>query len=294
MTQSDLVIFTEGISDRFFYDQIASIVCNPLGIRYRIKSGEELTGATGGKQVLLAHFNLLKLERKLRGKKPNRASVFFFLDKDLDDLKGTKIKSFHIAYTSPYHMENYLFMWGDLHHATSAVVGMDVSTVSQIIGDTSHWRQQVATAWKHWVYLCVHASLDGIACGANYHSTSKIHHGCSHKVDMARQAQKEEEIRNVSGLSETDFQTRQNQICHLVDELYAKGDYDCVFKGEWYKNWLATTIGGSSPPKRHKANKIFPAISPALLLTLDFSAQWSEHLRKPLLQIATQHNLSTN
>jgi hypothetical protein len=293
MTQSDLVIFTEGISDRFFYDQIASVVCSPMGISYQIRSGEELSGTTGGKKVLLAYYEVLNNAGKLHGKKGNRASVFFFMDKDIDDLKKTKINSKHIAYTKHYHLENYLFIWGDLHYATSAVVGLDVNTIKRIIGDVSSWRENAAFAWKHWVYICVHATIDKIASGANYHSCSQIHQGCSCNIDAVRQAKKEMELRIASGLTKEEFQLRQNQIRKIVDDLYSKGEYDCVFKGQWYIKWLESTISSSSKRNRHIANKISSAISPSLLLTLNFSGKWCEHLRQPLLQIATQHNMST-
>jgi len=294
MTQSDLFIFTEGISDRFFYDQIAAIICPPLGIRYQIKSGEELSGATGGKQVLLSYFRKLNEAGLLRGIKGKRASVFFYLDKDLDDLKGSKITSNYIAYTSPYHLENYLFMWGDVHYASSAAVGLDAKTISQIIGDISDWRLKVASAWKQWVYLCVQATIDGISCGANYHSCSKIHNGCSCDIDSKRQKQKETELRIASGLSAADFQSRQEQIHKLVDELYLKGNHDFVFKGQWYINWLESTISSSVKNKRQIVNQFSSAITPTLLLTLNYSGKWCKHLRDPLLKVATQHKMSKN
>ncbi len=282
MTLVNVVIYVEGKSDRFFYDRIAALVCNRLGIAYQIRSGEEIDGAAGGKQVLLAFFEVLRAQNKLQGYMGKSACAFFFLDKDIDDLKGTLVQSDYLVYTSPYHYENYLFMWGDVLTAAASVSDLDRGTVEEAIGDTATWRRDAAVTWKEWVVLCALSETANVNVGAGYHSTSRIHQGGFGEIDEARLDFIRTGFAGALGITPAEYSAREKLMRELVDRIYEANNYDSVFKGKWYANLLIARLKRARHPTKHSIDNISTHICPVLLATLDFSQPWSIHLRTPL------------
>jgi hypothetical protein len=173
----------------------------------------------------------------LDGSKKNRASAFFFLDKDVDELHGSIINSRHIGYTEHFNVENYYIIAGDLPLAAAASAALEVDALRQWFGDLDAWRRSVAEAWKTWVELCLYATLHGVACSCHFRSTSTVHKG-SGELDQTRYATTLEELKRASGLTAAEFKKRHKQIRATVKRYYSNGQHDALFNGKWYRLFI--------------------------------------------------------
>lgn len=284
MTRFDLVVFVEGRTDRYFYSRIATVVCEPLGISYQVRSADEL-GAGGGKPALLAHFARLRRKRALRGTPGRVAAAFFYLDKDLDDIRGAMLRSAHVAYTSGYHVENYFFREGDILQALASATYLDPRVLKKHLGNPALWRENAARAWIEWVYLCAHSAIDSLRCPANYHSGSLVHRGCYGGLLKERYEERLQSLRAASGLTVAVFDARHREIRALIDSAYARGAWDEVFPGKWYRLMIAETVSAHLRPYRPKVDGLAERVTAMLQYSLPYEKPWSTHLRSPLCNV---------
>ena len=129
MSSAVLYVFVERSNDRNVYSQLADKECQD-GTPYRVVTAEELSsGAGAGKQTLLQYFDYLKKCSSLIDNLGSKKTVsVFLLDKDLDDLKGTRRRSVHVVYTETYDIEAYYFIYGDLCRSASTASGLDIDS----------------------------------------------------------------------------------------------------------------------------------------------------------------------
>jgi hypothetical protein len=90
----------------------------------------------------------------------------------------------------------------------------------------------------------------------------------------------EQIVKESSSLTEELFQESFESISHKVDELYAAGKHDMVFKGKWYAGFLEAKIEGVIGKKLTKPSH--KSYFQTILSTLDFNAEWAEHFKEPL------------
>lgn len=276
MSRYELFVFVEGWTDRAFYSRM----CEALDLegKYQVKTAEGLAGsASGGKPKLLSLFQSLKARNELEDVFQGKRSMYmFFLDKDLDDWRGTMVTSAHVVYTLYYHMENYLYRHGDLVASAMAAGAIDANTARQVIGDPAEWRRGVALAWQDWVKLCVHAALDGISCRCTYRSPSQINDPSTGDVDDAKKNEWSEDLLSKCGCARVDAERRRDEIAAKVDERYTAGAYDEVFKGAWYARYLASQLHAKVAPGARTG--LVRALSVAALTGLNFREPWATHL----------------
>jgi hypothetical protein len=288
MTRADTILFVEGWTDRFFYDQLASIECHARNIKYDIRTAQDLAGDGDGKPKLLSLFRLLKKRRRLFAASRGRASAFFFFDKDLDDLRNTVVRSRHVAYTEPFNVESYYFIAGDLVRAAAASASLETELLRGAFGDNLDWRRSCANAWSRWVELCLHAALDNLRCSSHYRSDSNIHTGCFVKPDQERYKAALLELQKASSLSQSKFRRRHSEMRAIVKTHYSEGRHDAIFNGKWYRGFAQATVSAAAQDRRSSASTVANRISANLLLTMDFNDAWSLGLRRPLGRLVSR------
>jgi len=280
MSNTDIIVFVEGWSDRFFYDRLVNTSCSASGLKYQIRTAKEIGANANGKVALIALFNAFKHRGVLDGSKKQRTSAFFFLDKDIDELKNLIINSRHIGYTEHFNVENYYIIAGDLPLATAASAALEVDALRQWFGDLDAWRRSAAEAWKTWVELCLFATLHGVACSCHFRSNSTVHKG-SGQLDETRYATALDELKRAAGLTTTEFKRRHKQIRATVKGYYASGQHDALFNGKWYRIFIHAAVKTYSQGREFREN-LTRSINDSLILTIQFDGKWSDGLRRPI------------
>ncbi len=291
ISRTQVFAFVEGKkNDPFFYGKVCASVCQSVSVSYEICKAQELPGGAGGKQALIGFFEDLKQKSALTDSfKGKNTIAIFFLDKDVDDFLGKQLHSEHIVYTEYYDVENYLFIEGDIGEAAAASASMDTQLVLAGFGDYEDWHRRVAECWKAWVKLCMFAVQRNIRCECNYGVTSRINSPLHGPVDSAAYTQRLTTLENESGLSSEQFEKVFEEVSRLVDDLYARGEHDRIFKGKWYTTFLEIeikAIAGNRPinSKGGLANRLPNAIA----LTLDFGNPWADYFKQPLRRLICQ------
>ncbi len=285
MSTIEVFVFLEGQSDRNFYNNIVEPILSNAGIKSNIVTARELPGKTGGKPRLLKFFEFLEQNSALlddfKGKK---TASMFYLDKDVDDYLGQQKQSNHVVYTQYYCWENYLYVHGDLVKAIAAAASFDNPTIRTGLPINNQiWRLRVAENWKEWVTFCFFTQKRGINCICNYGvRSSQINDAPYARVDATKHTTLLTLLRQVSGLTTTDFSRVFGQISQEIDELYNDDNYDLVFKGSWYASFLAKDVDRIAGGQAYNKNGLPDRLISCLQLTIDFTGDWTSHFVHPL------------
>src|SRR5438445_2421225 len=141
ISRTQLFVFIEGQdNDPYFYSKICESVCVPAGVSYEHRVARELPGGAGGKGALLIFFQYLRRKRLLLSDfKGKRTAAVFFLDKDIDDVLRTRVRSPHVVYTEYYDVENHLFAAADLAEAAAAAASFDKLAIAAALRNEAEW-----------------------------------------------------------------------------------------------------------------------------------------------------------
>ena len=283
MSNYGIFVFVEGDNDRYFYAKICAQGLQSRPEKYAIYLSSEIPGDSGGKSSLLKCFtaaeSLGHLASDFHGK---RTGLLFFVDNDADTVVGTACASEHLIYTKYYDLENHLYAAGDLAEACAAACCLDSTLVTSAVGDEAKWRKGVAKQWKEWVFLCYFAKKHGISCGVTYGKPSNLHSGTDERLDGAAYATCIDTLKQRSGLTEAEFESRFCATFQEVDTYYVNGEWDALFKGKWYGirlQRLMTQINQTNTSHAHvtgvnvKGDDFVRKIS----MMLDYRATWANH-----------------
>lgn len=251
MSSCFLHVFVEGNSDAFFYSEATRIATADTGTEWRIVRAWELSPskAGGGKLALIGYFKYLRQKGRLFSTSIGSGhTTIFFVDKDLDDFRRSKLRNVHIHYTSLFDVENHIFEATDLIPSLAAASGLPAALVRGIIGPPQVWLESAARNWKDWVKLCAVAWQLKVSCATTFRRPSTVNGGTGGTVDQAAVEQRWAELEMAAGRG--DFALTQERISHYIDLRYSDGRYHTVFKGKWYSNLLAAEL------LRHAADMI--------------------------------------
>lgn len=285
VSNHQLFTFIEGKEgDGYFYGRLCESVCSGSGHSYEQVVASQLPGAsTGGKRVLLTFFRYLRrahfLVNDLQGK---RTSVAFFLDKDIDDLERSRLRSRHVIYTEYYEVENYFYKHGDLANAAAAVASVDKRSLETGLGDLEVWRRSRAGLWSDWVVACVFCKTRGIRNQSNYRLTSRLNSPALSPTDAAKLATTIANIEADSGLLHDKFLTAYRRTTELVARLYASGNHDLVFRGKWYGVLMDAELRTILAARPYNDQRLALRLASALPLTLDYDGQWAAPLKQAI------------
>jgi hypothetical protein len=288
MSAVQLFVFVEGQeSDPYFYDRLCSNTLLSPAVTYRIIRAD-LIANSGGKQALLSFFGYLRTVNSLLDSfKGKRTGSIFYLDKDLDDVFHSKVFSDHVAYTRYYHVENYLFVEGDILEAASSAASLDRATLAPTIGNPGTWGVRKATLWKDWVTLCLFVETFRVRSRCNYsRSDSGVNVSPETPTDTTLLSQCTQELeRNYRG---ADFVRDFRRVQRLVNRYYHRGKHDLIFKGKWYLRLLQSDIENAMAGQTFSSHGLPNALLASLRTTLDFNGRWADHLKAPLMSIASR------
>jgi hypothetical protein len=207
----------------------------------------------------------------------------FFLDKDIDDLLHTKVISSHIVYTEYYSVENYLFIHGNIARAAAAASSLEERELATAVGDPETWRRSRAEFWKEWVVFCALAQKYGISHQCTYRlGASIINNPLDDPPDAALVASLRGELQTRSGMAPKAFQKAYAAVSRLINSIYDRGQYDRVFKGNWYFRLLERTVERTAAGRSYSSHGISNRLQGAIASTVDFADNWGEYFRIPM------------
>jgi len=292
ISSDSFFVFVEGFIDHHVFAAIIDAKCRNGAVNYDVRMAETLPGGSGGKSALLEFFNYLRRRSSLVDKFQGKTTVaFFYLDKDIDDLRRVKRRSKHIQYTETYELENYLFLHGDISKAAAAASCMNIRTVRRQLGSYALWQLQAATAWKEWVKLCIFAHCK--SCGERYYSRPKSQINENFFGDVSQLMYREhlKNLQSKSGLAKDKFNASFQRCSRSVEKLYLQGQYNRVFKGQWYAWFLIEDIKRVAGTSRYKTDGLYDNLITHLTTTIDFGGSWADYFWKPLHVLLSDNSI---
>jgi hypothetical protein len=288
MSSVSLFVFTEGHNaDPNFYGSVCSSVPEAV-LKYEIRSADRLSGASGGKTILLNFFELLRSRKCLIGEfKGKKTAALFFLDKDLDDIRHTRRRSPHVVYTEFYDVENHVFEHGDLARAAAAAASVDPQLLTRLEGSHS-WCERTSHLWREWIVICMWALEAGTACPARYAVHSTIQTRPCGPTDLAKRQQLLKDAAVLTGLPVGTIETQLAEVSRRVDRYLHDGRHHRVFKGKWFSRVLADQIDQLVQGRRYAKSGLSSRIPGALASTLDYEQPWADRFKDPVRRIAAQ------
>lgn len=287
MSRTDFFCFVEGVdNDRYVYSQFASPIFkkNQLGVEYPTANWLSSSGKHGGKDPLIKFFNFLRSSDSLLSDFKGKKTTFvFLLDKDVDDFIKKSIRSKHVFYTEHYDLQNYLFIHGDLINSAAAGSSLPVESISHTLGGQPDWLSHCIATWKEWVTICLYLKIYQISL-AGYAESSKINAKEYGPIDQVLLGKYKALVFKKSGLDQATFDTRYSEVEKTVNETYATGNANKVFKGKWYLHWLEDHLATKHAVKVNRKN-----LACILASNLDWNGSWTKPYKTKMSRVIKEH-----
>lgn len=287
MSRTEMFCFVEGVeNDRYVYSEIAKNIFSKKGIRaeYPVANILSSNGRQGGKDILVGFFHYLKsnhvLSADFKGKKTTFA---FMLDKDVDDLQGKYIISKHVFYTEHYDLQYYLFLHGDVITSAAAGASIPSEEISGLLGDKSAWLNKCITNWKDWLTICLFLKINNISLGG-YAVPSKINTKVYGGLDNSLLTKYKAQAYRKSGFDQVVFDELYAAAEEVVNQLWASGKADQIFKGKWYLYWLVNHLEAGHGVKLNAKN-----LACILCSNLNWKGSWTKRYQVKLSKLVKAH-----
>lgn len=287
MSRTDFFCFVEGVdNDRYVYSQLTSSLFrkSELAVEYPTANWLSPSGKHGGKDPLIKFFNFLSsggaLSTTFEGEK---TTFIFLLDKDVDDLRKERVRSKYVIYTEHYDLQNYLFIHGDVVNSAAAGASITVASLANSMGDQTAWLTQCTTTWKEWVTICLFLKINGISL-AGYAKSSQVNAKEYGPIEQPLLAKYKALALTKSGLDQATFDMRYSDVEFVVNNLYATGQANQIFKGKWYLHWLENHLS-----TKHKLKVNHKSFASILSSNLDWNGRWARPYKSKITRIIKEH-----
>lgn len=97
-----------------------------------------------------------------------------------------------------------------------------------------------------------------------------------------------EMLKKLSGLTESQFKRSYKRISEKINLIYDNDEYDLVFKGKWYSNFLNYEINQLSQNCPANTQGFLNRITGCIVTLVDFDASWADHFKIPLQRMASE------
>ncbi|WP_432061701.1 hypothetical protein [Streptomyces sp. S1] len=288
MADPQFFIFVEGRhGDEYVHSNNCDLAFTGLQVQYEVIRAEQISGVGSGKTRLLAHYELLTQSGQLISSLKGEVAVaVFFMDKDLDDLKGIQIDSEHVIYTSFYDVENHIFTEGDIRHAVAAACNFSPQRVRRELPAGNLWQAHIADYWKDWVRLCFAANILNLRGESNYGRPSPLNPDPYGPPDVQSVETFERRSHAMARKGNPSGCLEWNAARQQVDSLYGAGLQDQAFKGKWYAEILAQWLIDLDPniDKRALAANLVKHMA----ATMKFDSEWSRSVQERVRNLAVK------
>ncbi|MGO4478051.1 DUF4435 domain-containing protein [Massilia sp. 2TAF26] len=289
ISKAQLFVFVEDGLQKRFHDRV---IANELkkSVKYEVRAAKELPNGIGGKIGIIDLYKKLRKGASLQGEKfGKKFSCFFFLDKDVDDLNGKRLRSPHVLYTPTYDIEGLLLQCGDLAKAVADALGTAEAEAEVWLGQ--NFIQFNVEQWKEWTALCIISQLKKKNTGATFARPSAINCGPNGTVSATQLNQMKSALKNALGFTSEKFEALYSRYLKTVIRDIGKGQPLAHFKGKWFSNILQQHAL-NHPPSLGNTNSLGDKVMVALLgqvghgATCQYSAQYAPALRGLTMTLA--------
>ncbi|WP_143673754.1 hypothetical protein [Streptomyces sp. or20] len=288
MADSQFFIFVEGRhGDEYVHSNNCDFALSGMPVQYEVIRAENIYGDGSGKTRLLTHYEMLESSGQLISRLKGEVAVsVFFMDKDLDDLKGRQIDSEHVIYTTLYDVENHIFQEGDLRRAVAAACNFSPQRVRRELPDGNLWQARIAGYWKEWVRLCFAANMLRLHGESNYGRPSPLNPDPCGPPAVEKVATFERRSHAMARKSNPNGCADWNEARRQVDILYEIGRQDEVFKGKWYADILAQWLINLDPDMDKRA--LSANLVKHMAATMQFDSTWSRGVQEGVRKLAVK------
>lgn len=281
MTRRSVVLFVEGIEDRYFVSEIARAT-RGVADSFDVRTARDVGGVADGKEQLLALRHFLARRNALVAGRSVVTVALFFLDKDVDDYLKCLVACPHVVRTTGYTRENEVVRYGNLEQAVAAAAGLDAKSVRTAVGASSkRWLRTQATLWKDWTFLCLLARRER-SWQANYRIRSTVNPLPGGGADAAMVNASLNALRADSSRTNRGFSIVANRVRRDVEAAFKAGQHDTVFNGKWYSAFLKPLAAAAAGGRAWRQNGFEKRVMDLLLQSLDFEAGWASRYRLAL------------
>lgn len=276
-----LFVVVEGkVLDPAFYDQV--LACDPVTAAngYEIRLVQQITRGnvgSGGKQAALALFDEYRASNCLRqSNNLGDRLIVFLIDRDYDDLVGSRRRSPHVIYTEHTDVEAEVFAHGDFQEGLRGALSLtrrESEDLAKHIGDPlSH----IAACWHDWIVLCCLATAMRSACAVHPSKLSYVNPGLLGPSDVQKVGRNLTLIRNTARTPNP--RGREIQISRRVQAMTRRGDDKLLVKGKWVAPYLGVIVhryfAGSLTVDSASFHN---SITRVMVSHLDSSSGWARH-----------------
>jgi len=278
ISERRVFVYCEGrVHDPYVYSELVRKAHELPFVIYRI---EEIAG-TGGKPALVKLFKYMRQKKLLvTTYKGKPYCCLFFLDKDVDDIKGVRCRSGHVFYTELYDLDAHIYRDSNLRRAVAIGLSVNVDIVPPVYEDPARWIEAKAGQWKHWLTLCLFSSIFDVDCGCGYGRTSDINADILGATDISMFENFKARLQTKSGMAKEEFDRRFGSVQRKVQRLRSKGMLSLIFKGKWLESIIRIELQSVFGGKR-VARNIGSRISGAATDSFSFNSGWAgQHIQR--------------
>lgn len=262
--------------DTPYYERLLTPV---VGDRTRIMLAEDLEvdgTSAGGKTHALKIFKLFESEGALRQEnKATAVDVMFFLDKDDDSYTQKTVISDHVVYTEHSDIEAEIVARADPAEAVSVAFGLPREVASGI--EMGSLMRDLAEMWDRWIILRLASAKAGWS-DTRFAQKSRINVPMHGPVDDAR-------VDTICArviAACPDWKTVYSEAEEYFADAKSAGQHGQLVKGKWVPWLLIKRVRDSAPTGRSLPTVGEPYLLGALLMSIDFAAQWAEPVREKI------------
>lgn len=280
LSRAGLHVFVEGRNvDCYIYGKILAHECG-TSFEHKITRADQLPNATaGGKSVLREFFRSIRRAGALAGEfKGHKFSCLFFLDKDVEDLLGTRLRSKHVFSTPTYDVEGSIFLEAPIAEVVAAACSLDPAHVTSKLNVTN-WVETATANWREWVILCVTATFARCHGVANYASPSQVNPSPSSAPQTALVAAYESRLRASSPLNLTEFNKAFARAQRTVTRAYEGRNALSLFKGKWLAFILDDQVKLAFPVEHSRTKDFKSRVTGHVAQAADPNGAWCAPMR---------------
>lgn len=262
--------------DTPYYERLLSPITGE-GTRIMLAEDLEVDGTSaGGKTHVLKIFKLFESESALRQEnKATAVDVMFFLDQDDDSFTQKMVTNDHVVYTEHADIEAEIVARSNPAEAVSIAFGLPREVAAGI--DMGSLLRDLAEMWDRWIILRL-ASAKAEWSDTRFAQKSRINVPMHGAVDDSRV----DAICARVVAACPDWETLYSEAEKYFANAKSVGQHGHLVKGKWAPWLLIKRVRDSVPTGRGLPTVGEAYMLGALLMSIDFSAQWAEPVREKI------------
>lgn len=292
--QADDGRIVEGtVLDRSFYDSLFSENKHTKDMNANIYLAAEIgspkanVSASGKQAVMKLHEHYKKKNLLAQSTNSGTKLMVFMVDRDFDNIIGTKKRSIHIAYTANADVEAEILNNCDLTRSIKIALSVSERDAALLAARVGKPGAGLATLWRDWITLCCLALAVDARSSVKPSLRSGINVDVFGSVDPVKYQAK---YREVATRARRAVASREKFVRGRIAGTFSRGEHHLLPKGKWLTSYVQHQLEGTSVLHSADWNGFSASFTHVALSTLDFSAGWAAPLHKQLNDLVVYYS----